>query len=33
MSDCDEDGHSIQDLMIYTLTIGGFDAQCFADSE
>ena len=30
---CVEDDHSIRDLMIYTLTIAGFEAQGFADSE
>lgn len=28
---CVEDDHSIRDLMIYTLTIAGFEAQGFAD--
>ena len=30
---CVEDDHSIRDLMIYTLTIAGFEAHGFADSE
>ena len=30
---CVEDDHSIRDLMIYTLTIAGFEAYGFADSE
>ena len=29
---CVEDDHSIRDLMIYTLTIAGFEAKGFADS-
>ena len=30
---CVEDDSSIRDLMIYTLTIAGFEAKCFADSK
>ena len=30
---CVEDDNSIRDLMIYTLTIAGFEAKGFADSE
>ena len=30
---CVEDDSSIRDLMIYTLTIAGFNAKGFADSE
>ena len=29
---CVEDDNSIRDLMIYTLTIAGFEAKGFADS-
>ena len=29
---CVEDDNSIRDLMIYTLTIAGFEARGFADS-
>ena len=30
---CVEDDNSIRDLMIYTLTIAGFEARGFADSQ